>query len=335
MQENENWTNILEFARWAPSPHNVQPWKLKILDDTRAELFYDAARLLPVEDANGMFLTVGFGIFLEALDVAASPLGFKVNAQFGDPINTTTIGVQHFAFLELVPLSPNDPLSRDLLLERGTARSDYLNRPIDPTLVRELKEIARQHNEIFEVSSDPNLVKWMLDLNCETMFYDMEDDETRKEVGLWIRYTRGEAMKKGDGLWVYCLMGSALITKIFFNARWIINLPVVRNIARRSYVRQMKGTNTIAWLSGALNTQVEQVTAGRMLLRMWLTMTKYGVGLHPFGSIITNPKAHKQLCDKIMVDESERMLWLVMRMGYAAEVPRRSCRKTLDEIILK
>ncbi len=62
-------------------------------------------------------------------------------------------------------------------------------------------------------------------------------------------------------------------------------------------------------------------------------MTKHGVYLHPFGSIITNETAHQRLRQKFAVDEHENTLWLVMRLGYS-ELPPRSLRKDLEEIIL-
>ena len=40
------WAELVDYARWSPSPHNVQPWKLRVLSDTEARLYYDPARLL-------------------------------------------------------------------------------------------------------------------------------------------------------------------------------------------------------------------------------------------------------------------------------------------------
>jgi nitroreductase len=35
------WKKLLETARYAPSPHNVQPWRLRILSDETAELLIE------------------------------------------------------------------------------------------------------------------------------------------------------------------------------------------------------------------------------------------------------------------------------------------------------
>jgi len=58
------WAELLETARWAPSPHNIQTWKLRALTDDEAELAYDPARTLPATDPGGAFIRVGLGVFV-------------------------------------------------------------------------------------------------------------------------------------------------------------------------------------------------------------------------------------------------------------------------------
>ena len=71
------WQEILNDARWAPSPHNTQPWLVRPLSPEAAELYAPRERLLPVEDPDGRFETAAQGIFLEALDVAAGKFGLR------------------------------------------------------------------------------------------------------------------------------------------------------------------------------------------------------------------------------------------------------------------
>lgn len=59
------WEEILEFARWTPSPHNIQSWLFRVESDEKLTVMYDPGRLLPDTDPTGRFCTVGFGILLE------------------------------------------------------------------------------------------------------------------------------------------------------------------------------------------------------------------------------------------------------------------------------
>ena len=65
------WRAILEVARSSPSPHNVQPWRVRFISSDHAELYIDGNRTLPKEDLTGCFVLSAMGMFLEALDLTA------------------------------------------------------------------------------------------------------------------------------------------------------------------------------------------------------------------------------------------------------------------------
>ena len=79
------WTEIVEDARRAPSPHNTQAWLVEEVDASHATLLCRSERLLPVEDPDGRFLTSGMGIFSEAMRVAAEERGLALVDEFLHP----------------------------------------------------------------------------------------------------------------------------------------------------------------------------------------------------------------------------------------------------------
>ncbi len=82
----KTWHEILEIAIHAPSPHNVQPWRIKITDQTNAELFIDSRRTLPKEDVTGSFIILTMGMFIEALKILAAARGFNLSYElFQEP----------------------------------------------------------------------------------------------------------------------------------------------------------------------------------------------------------------------------------------------------------
>jgi hypothetical protein len=87
----------------------------------------------------------------------------------------------------------------------------------------------------------------------------------------------------------------------------------------------------VGWLSGPFDSPQECFTAGRMFLRFWLTLTRAGAQLHPFGSVITNPTANARL-HQLVGTPPEGALWLVLRLGYSAEPPR-SSRLEVQELL--
>lgn len=333
METYDLWKEILDYAIWAPSPHNVQPWKVKLLSETEAELFYDPSRLLPIEDPQSRFLLCGFGIFLEMIDIAANDIGYKM--AFNSSNLHLDIKGKTLLSLGKMTLQRTDQrenLDRELIKKRRTSRLPYLNKLIPTEVQNELRALALQFNHKLSITTDTKIVQWIIELNKNTMFYDMEDKDTREEIDHWIRYSFKQATSTKDGLWALCMNVPAFLMTIFFKARWIVNLPIISQILQKYYIHSTS-TSTVAWLQGPFQTPEQWLKSGQMLARLWLTLTKYDIYLHPFGSIITNPKSHKELSEKFKLNESQNLTWLIMRIGYSSEPPR-SLRLTIQDIII-
>lgn len=329
-----HWLELLEYARWTASPHNVQPWKFKILSETTAELYFEPSRLLWVEDPTGCFTTIGFGMFIEHLSIAAAEQGYFVEEEYeGAVLDHTKTKPTLFAKLTLKKTQKKEILTKELIKTRKTSRLPYNDKPVPQDILKDLQKVTEQFGHTFTITQDPEFIKWVLVLNRDTIFYDLDEEETRNEIGMWLRYSAEEANRKKDGLWSYCMSFPSVLMYLFFNARWIFNLPIINTLARKYYLDSTAGTKTVGWLSGPFATQQDWLHTGHMMARLWLTMTKYGVYLHPFGSIITNKQAHKRLSEKFNMEETKNPMWLIVRLGFSAEPPR-SLRLTVADILL-
>ena len=315
------WKELLELARWAPSPHNIQPWQLRPLSTHEAELLYLPDRLLPDTDPTGVFTIAGLGIFVEHLAIAARARGLDLAVDYpSTELDARLDGPQAFARLRLEEGQVEDALGPDLLTARRTSRLPYDGNPVSGELLRELEDLARGYGHTFSFSSDRATVEWVLGLNCDTMFYDMEDDVARAEVGRWIRYSGREARRQRDGFSPEALGFPGPLLWLFVHARALFELPLVKQLIRRRYLGTMRGVRTVGWLTGPFATPDDAFAAGRLLARLWLTLTKHGVYLHPFGSVITNRRANARLRERIGLDDGTP--WLLVRLGRSAEPPR-------------
>src|SRR5690349_9348895 len=79
---NKVWREGVAFARWSPSAHNVQPWRLRVLSRDAAELYYDPRRLLPETDPTSAFTIVSLTIFVEYLGIALRGQGIELTASY-------------------------------------------------------------------------------------------------------------------------------------------------------------------------------------------------------------------------------------------------------------
>jgi len=309
------WADLVEDARRAPSPHNTQPWLLEVENDRHALLLCRPDRTLPVEDADGRFLTCGLGIFDEALRIAAEARGYALVDEFLAPdLSARARGEVPVARLALAE-GPTDGEALRLLLARRTSRLPYDGRAAADAALVELTETGARHGHTVGFSPEPDFVRWAVDLNCATLFYDLAEDDRRAEIRHWTRTSEHEAARKGDGFSPSCLGFSGPLIRLFFDHHRAVR--PFEAVLKRIYLRQMRGTATVGWIAGPMAAPEECWRAGRMLLRYWLAATRHGLVLQPFGSVITNPTAHARLDERLPLGD----LWLLLRIGYSAEPP--------------
>jgi hypothetical protein len=329
------WPTLLATARWAPSPHNIQPWRLRVVDDDAAELLCAADRLLPDTDPTGRFSMVGLGVFLETLAVAARAHGADVESEYThEPLVPNGRALIPFARLRLADAAAVELLEPDLIEARRTSRLPYDGRPVEPHVIAELERVASAWGHRARFSTDRELVDFVLDLNRETLFHDLSDDDARREVGRWLRFSGRAAAAHRDGFSPDALGFPGTLLFLFFHARRVFDLPGIRGLVDRLYMRTMRGTRTIGVLQGPFESPDDWIRAGRMLARFWLTMTRAGVQLHPFGSIITNEDANRRMRERLAPDPRHGTPWLIVRLGYSAEAPR-SHRLRTDELLVR
>jgi hypothetical protein len=327
------WHELVDDARWAPSPHNTQPWLLEPRSERQADLYVPRDRLLPVEDPEGRFLTAGLGIFTETLAVASAARGLQLecDAQFptlGDEAQEHSL----FARLSLTEGSePDFPL--ELLRRRRTSRLPYDGRPVPVEALASLEELAARFGHRASFTSDPDLVDWVIALNADTVFYDLDEDDRREEIGRWTYTTDAAAARAGDGFSPRCLGFPGVLVNAFFHHHSLFRPKPVRALAHRLYRRSMAGTATVGWIAGPWQTPEQWFEAGRMLMRFWLRLTELGLHLQPFGSVITNPTSHARLTERLAAHETgEHEVWLLLRVGFSATPPR-SARLLLEEVL--
>jgi hypothetical protein len=141
------WRELAEYARWAPSPHNTQPSRLRIVDDERAEVLFVPERGLPVGDPLGKFTQLTFGIFVEALRIAAHARGHELEVTYaGEPLYAVRRPLQKVAELRLIPRGePISDFDPQLLLRRRTNRHPYNDRPLPVDVISELEDETRRY----------------------------------------------------------------------------------------------------------------------------------------------------------------------------------------------
>ena len=320
------WQEILEIARFAPSPHNTQPWKIQVVDEYRAALYVDETRTLPTEDTTGCFITCAMGMFIETLSVvAANRAKTLVVIPFpGEPRGD----LRPFARLALRP-DPNAArrFTDDLVLKRQTSRLTPGPQLVPPSLQEQLRTLAEEHGQQLHYIANRGIIAEVMDQNLKAVVEDLNNRDYHDELVTWFRYNDLEAQNTGDGLSSACMNMPA--SEMRFLARYpnLARWPVVGGVIRSLYKRRIGNVDQLMMLSGLFWDDDAATQAGRCLMKLWLMMTEHDLYIHPFGNLVTNPTAHAALTSHTGIDGA----WIVFRVGYS-DPPPRSERLTVEEI---
>jgi nitroreductase len=332
------WHSLLKVACCSPSPHNVQPWRVRILSADTAELFIDGTRTLPNEDHTGSFLLSAMGMFLEALHLVAADCGLRLEADlpntaawYSERISDRSFkGLTLFARLRMVPDAGTSPLYAPSLLQvRRTSRISLRSDPVPQECVDALSQLAYAGGHRYVHIINPTDIEAILAQNILAVFHDMNVPAYHDEITEWFRFTDRSASRHGDGLDWRCMNLSR--AEFWLSARMprALLFPPARFFLKRRYRRQLGTVPAIGILSGDFFLVENAIESGRFLLRFWLEVTRLGLYLHPYGNMVTNPQARAWLEDRTGVTKP----WLVFKLGYS-DAPPKSFRRNLADVLI-
>lgn len=333
------WPLLVEQAIRAPSPHNVQPWKVRVSSRSSATLYTDMNRALPAEDVTGSFLLSAMGLFVEALSIAAHGHGLDLSvslcdsaANFALRFRTPGTELVPFAHLSLeVDARGADALPASLLELRSTGRAAYKPIPVSTHCELKLRSAAHEAGLRFELTSDPEIVARLLQLNTHALFEDLNTPQYHDEIAQWFRCTQTEETSTSDGLSYRCMNMRPWEMRIAKYYPGILRLPLLASAFGSRYTRQNR-CGSIGLLRGPFLEQPDvAIDFGRGLLRFWLAITREGLSIHPLGNLVTNLAAARKV--ESLLGTSQ--IWLIFKIGYLEGTAPRSLRRSVGDVLLK
>lgn len=313
------WQAIGDLARLVPTPHNTQPFRIRPRADGGADLLLVCDRLLPAEDPGNAYVTSAFGLFAMALERAGRSLGYAIDVRPIDTLDAArldrTSGVLTIGQAVLEPCEPV-PAEGAVMALRRTSRLPYHPTPIAPSILEHLLEVVADAGHELTVISDPSTVRAVLRRNAEAIIDNLQDRDEREEVRGWHRL--GTTPVHGDGLWQQPMNQPAWQLELAFRAPTLLTVPLLRELAIARYLRTQAGTRHVAILEGPFDTWADRIAAGCALYALWFAMAEAGVYMHPFGSMLTNPRHAAWVARELAAPKT----WLILRLGYSDPPPR-------------
>jgi len=326
----------------APSPHNTQSWKFKILGDTSMFLYVDEKILLPATDPPSRQIHIGAGSFIETLVIGATSLGYKSSVTyFPDGYESEKdFGIKPVAKIDLEKSSLNsDPLA-DYIYKRQTNRREYDGDIITETEFQTLKTLSgKSYSQLVFINKD---FKSYLDIFYKGFEIESKTYRTNEETRLLFRFSEDERAAKGDGLSLP-QMGYSGLSRIF--AQWSVGDGDKESWHSESSIQHSldkvaegiaSTKGIVAWITET-NTFEDWLNTGRDYVRFSLALTQKELWAHPYNQAIQEYDEMKQVreqLDELMKIEGTQKIQMIIRIGRGSE-PYLSYRRKLNTYIVK
>ena len=326
----------------APSAHNTQPWKFKIVSDTEAEIYIDETRLLPQTDPPTRQIHISGGCFLETIAIGSTLINYETTFSLfpKGEYALSELGQKPFAIIKLTPQEKVSvhPLANHIF-NRHTSRLVYESALIsDETKDKLIKESASEYSRLI-IKNNQEEIKPYLDIFKEAMKIESFNLPTNEETRRMFRFNSEEIETKRDGL-TFEGQGTTGLSKVFTKMAvknneesWNKKSNVDAGLEKfNKGVDSSKGL--VYWITET-NTIKDWINVGRDITNFLLVLTKNDMYAHPLNQGIQEYKAMDETrtkLDSLMKITNEQKIQMIVRIG-KSEKPFISYRRHLDDLI--
>jgi nitroreductase len=321
---------VLTYASLAPSSHNTQPWRVRLVGHDTADLLLDESRLLTEVDPGERQAVLSHGAFLEAARQAAASLG-------------------HHCHVDLLPSgAPDSPLARirlepsdvspkgdalTALRLRQTNKRTFEDKSIAPTDLRRLLDQVDEPGVAVRAVVEPRKRRVLAEVCRDAMQIEVQSPARNRELSRWFRLGSAERGQAEDGFG----LGQSGVTGF---KRWVAeNFVLSRDgmdapdsgfskTAVEMTYDQAASAQAFVVLATRANDRRTQLRAGAAYLRLHLAATRLGIQVHPLSQATQEYADMTALRHRlhVMAASPGETVQMLLRLGYADPVeytPRR------------
>ncbi len=348
---------VLDYARWAPSGDNEQPWQFELGDERCAVIHTHDTRDWCVYDLDGSSSQIAIGALLETLDIAASAAGMaaRVERRPDTPEDKLVFDVS----LEEQPGIAASPLL-PFVRTRVTQRKPFTTTPLTLSQKAMLESsVGDGYSVIWLEGSQRRSVARLLFDNAHIRLSTPEAWEVHRQNIEWgVRFSADRLPEHALGAdlltrrimrWALASWGRVKFLNRFFAGTWLPRLQM-------DLLTGLKcGAHFVIVAEQPLVSVDDYIAGGRALQRFWLEATRQNLQFQPemtplifsryaaqgsqFTAVESEQRRAAELGERLDTllgsdqDASRRVF--MGRVGFG-EAPRsRSVRKALSALLKK
>lgn len=319
----EDFKFLVEYAIKAPSGHNTQPWKFEQAGDSII-IYPDFSRALPAVDSDNHALYISLGCALENMLIVAGHIGYETAVQYPED-SKGGIAVR-FKKGDAVHHKTDDLF--DYIPARQVNRSKYSAEKVSDEKLNQLGSSFSFDGVSLVILNGLEKFERLIPLVIEGNNLQFGNKQFVKELTGWFRYSKREAERKKDGLWV-ATMGIPGMGRV-------LGKFVMRNfVSAKSEAKRLKEvlshTQGLAVFVADKNDVEHWIRTGRAFQRFGLTATKLGISHAHLNMPCEETQVRVKLAKELGLEDKHPLL--LIRYGYANKMPY-SYRRNVEDVIL-
>ena len=288
---NAALTRLAAYATLAPSPHNTQPWLLRVASGTLT-ISADASRALPAADPRRRALAISLGCAATSVLVTAAASGLSM---------TLEIAPDGAVRLRLAGTPADDELARlfPALASRVSDKRGYPPEPVVPPQLP-LPESTGVH-----YIADPDARDYIADLHRQAVGELARTGSFARELADWLRTSPADPRRDGMTLPLPPDAAGALITALRRSGE-----PLTEMGERDA--QALAAGPLIGLLTSAEDTRPAWVRAGLAWQRLTLAACACGLATAPLTAVVENPGTRQAAAALVPAGQHIQM---VFRLG--------------------
>lgn len=282
--------NLMAETGRAPSAHNTQPARWRILPDARVMLFEDTRTRLVIGDPDGRDSRVALGAAFEGLQIALSRRGLGLTALELTGSEDTSVELPHLVKVAEAKLREDsrvDPLA-DQVFRRRTYRGRFA--PSEDDDVGRLRQRLHADDNVCLVYEKDEIDE-IARLHDTCTWFFLKDAAYHAELYDWMRFSTTHPGWDRDGLTSDCMGLSHLERRLVpwcfspFGFRTLKALGLARRVISEAPAVRSASLLVILY-SGA---DEDLFHAGRRFYRLWLEICAEQFHLCPMSTTACAP----------------------------------------------
>ncbi len=283
----EDIKNLLSVAVWAPSGDNSQPWRFK-LNGNNLKIYNLPDRDLPFFNFGQRGSLAAHGALIENIEIAAGHFGLKPEIKtFPDDSDLNFIAEIYFIKID----KSTHPLYEAIKM-RCTNRKAYKKEKLPAEQVQAILNSANgfegfkvivtedqgQKDEIGKASANMERIV-LSDPQLHTPFFEnvvwLEEEERKLKKGLYAKTME----LPGPKFWIFKLASK------WSRMKYLVKIGLPDLIAADNS-KIYAAAGAFFAVVAPTGSSKDFFTTGRIMQRIWLQATKFGLNAHPVSGIL-------------------------------------------------